>query len=234
MLLHGVAFGPETFAAVVGGRLRPIQLLVPHRPGYGKSAHVAPARDFAQQVADIVTTLDAVTDGPVVVGGVSGGATLALALAMMAPERVTRVVVHEPAIGPLGVGLAAMLSQASAGFVAASDPVPPALELGRMLAGERLWRAMPDLPGRVALVAPTMASEVPQFAGFAPTPAALAGLRALPVCASMGCESGPERVDVSRVLAEIAGAIQVVVPGAHLVQYDAPDRFAALLAGTAS
>lgn len=231
VLLHGVAFGPETFAAVVGERLRPSQFLVPHRPGYGGSADVGPARDVAEQVADIIATIDAVTDGRFAVGGVSGGATLAVALTLVAPARVTRLVVHEPAIGPLAPALAAILSQAAAAFASAADPVVPALALARTLAGERLWHERPDLAASVAVVASTMAMEVPQFAGFAPTVTMLAGLRTIPVVSSVGRESGCERVCVSRVLARTAGATEVELPGAHLAQFDAPDAFAALLTG---
>jgi pimeloyl-ACP methyl ester carboxylesterase len=229
VLLHGVAFGPESFASLTRDRSGSPQLIVPHRRGYGQSAHLPPPGDLDEQVADIVATIEVLVDTPVVVAGVSGGATLALALTLAHPELVRRLVVHEPAIGPLGSGLMAILTSSATAFTGASSPRIPATALARALAGEATWQRIPDAAESVARVAATMAVEVPHFAAFAPTIAELGRLRALPVLSCVGRDSGPERYEVSRALIACAGAVEVALPSGHLVQVEAPAAFVTAL-----
>lgn len=228
VLLHGVAFGPESFASITRERSGS-QFLVPHRRGYGHSVDLPPAQDLDVQVADIVATIDTEAASPVVLAGISGGATLALAVALAHPGLVRRLVVHEPAIGPLGPGLAAILNSSARAFAVAEDVREPAVALARTLAGPTTWRRVPSARASVERVAATMAHEVPQFAAFAPTTGDLMRLRELPVVSSVGRDSGPERYEVSRALIVCADAMEVALPCGHLAQIEAPQAFATAL-----
>ena len=104
LFVHGVGLGPETFADAVDAATN---------RGHAASVHVRrgydtrpPTDSFDQHLADLTATVDVLVaeHGPVVVAGVSGGATLALALAATSGERARHTtVVHEPLLGPLAV-----------------------------------------------------------------------------------------------------------------------------------
>lgn len=187
------------------------------------------ADDLDVQVADIIATIEAEVESPVVIAGVSGGATLALAVALAHPGLVRRLVLHEPAIGPLGPSLAAILTGSADAFARADDVRVPAVSLAKTLAGPTTWSRL-DARSGVERMAATMAHEVPQFAAFAPSTGDLMRLRALPVVSSVGRDSGPERYEVSRALIVCAEAVEVALPCGHLAQVEAPQAFAAAIA----
>lgn len=74
-------------AAVAAGA----RLIAVSRPGYGASSASPPG--LASTANDVIELLDALGVDQVGVHGISGGGPFALALAAVAPERVTRVVV---------------------------------------------------------------------------------------------------------------------------------------------
>lgn len=233
VLLHGVAFGPRTFATVAAGLARRgMCVVVPHRPGYGRSAATPVPSALAAQVRMIVRTLAATATEPVILAGVSGGATLALACTLEAPELVRHLVLHEPAIGPLAPTLADTLRRAADDFATAHDPRDPARSLAQTLAGPRHWERHASHLDLTA-IAPTMAREVPLFATFAPTPAALRELRSSDVTTTRGADSGPARKEVSAALVDLCGAREIVLAGGHLVQLESPDAFAGAIVAVA-
>ncbi len=245
VLVHGVGVGPDTFAAladaVVAGGHRAV---VVHRPGYGLASAPA-AVSLADQVTALAALVDALTSGADADGarggvagviGVSGGATLALLLALrLAAEGVgvVPIVAHEPLLGPLAPALHHRVRRAVSALGAAGRPVRPAATTGfvRRLAGEATWARLPAserdaVTERSALVA----EEARAFAEVAPTATDLARLRPVTgVTTTVGAASGPERRSAATVLASLARVPVASVPGAgHLPQVDAPAAFAAV------
>jgi pimeloyl-ACP methyl ester carboxylesterase len=170
-----------------------------------------------------------------VLAGVSGGATVALATAIAHPGRVRALLAHEPALGPLAPGVHGLLSAAAGALAQAADPATGAETMGRILAGPSWERQPPGVRRAVREAGPVVAAEVPGFIAFRPTPADLAGLRALPVLTSVGARSRAQRTAAAAVLAASAGARVEVIPDcAHLVQLEAPVVFARMVARLAA
>ena len=184
VLVHGVGVGPDTFAAladavVAGGH----QAVVVHRPGYGLASAPA-AVSLADQVTALAALVDALTSGSDAgdarggvagVIGVSGGATLALLLALrLAAEGVgvVPIVAHEPLLGPLAPALHHRVRRAVSALGAAGRPVRPVATTGfvRRLAGEATWARLPASErDAVAERSALVADEARAFAEVAPT-----------------------------------------------------------------
>ena len=212
VLVHGVGIGPWSYDAMAAALATDHTVVVPHRRGYGGSAGLPPASSLDEQVDDLAATVD----GPARFVGVSGGATLVLALAMARPDLVAAAVVHEPVFGPLSGALHAELGSAGAGL-ARSDG---AVAFVRRLVGDSLWGSLDQ--GRrddVARVEATVRHEVPQFLGFAPGPERLRAAGAVGVVTTVGGDSRPSRHHAANVLAGHLGRPATVLPGVgHLAQ----------------
>ncbi len=122
VLVHGVGFGPGTFDAVVRHLVtRALQVRLVTRPGYLAGAPSPPAvapptlPSFQEQVSMLASV---VTDAaghrphrrPVTLAGCSGGATLALAVALRPTPGLTAAVLHEPLVGPAAPSLHAAIT----------------------------------------------------------------------------------------------------------------------------
>lgn len=234
LLLHGVAFGPLTMTAtaraVVDSGAR---VVVPHRGGYGASAGVAPAPDLAGQVADVIEVLDVIGARRAVWAGVSGGATIALAAAILCPDRVAGVVLHEPALGTLAGILDARLRAAAAAVAAAPDPGDAATGLARALGGDGWARVDAATRRDIAAAGAAVRAEIPMFPAFAPTARELSRLRGMSVISSVGERSGAERRQAGEVLVRLAGAIPARPSSGHLLQIEAPRALAEMAVGLA-
>lgn len=230
VLLHGVAYGPGTLdavaAALAGGGATAV---VPHRAGYGRSAGVPPRTALGAQIDDVAEVLRDMGIRRAVWAGVSGGATIALAVAIRRPDLVSALLLHEPALGPLAGGLHARLRGAAAAVRSADDLAEGAVTLARALSGERAWAGLPA-PVRHAVRAagPVVRTEISQFPAFSPGAAALCGLRGTRVVSSVGARSGAERWHAGAVLETLAHAAPARPASGHLVQLEAPDAFARL------
>ncbi len=161
---------------------------------------------------------------PAVIVGVSGGATLGLAVATAPPNGLAAVVTHEPLVGPLEPELDRRV-RVAAHELAAAPSETGAIEFLAGLYGPG-WTAV---PGRAHDWASghhrVICREVGEFATFRPGPRDLAV--ELPHLTTVGSRSGPERHRVAALLAT-AGASAVVVPeSGHLVLVDQPAAFAA-------
>ena len=99
--------------AAVAARAR---LVAVSRPGYGASSTSPPG--LASTASDVVELLDALGLDRVGVHGISGGGPFALAMAAVAPERVTRVVVSA---GPSAEAEADQPGEAEAQFGGAAE-----------------------------------------------------------------------------------------------------------------
>ncbi len=219
-LVHGVGFGPSTFAHVARELRRTGPVLVIERRGYGSRALLAPPARVEDHVADLCSALDAAGLQRAVVAGCSGGATVALAAALLAPERVVAAVAHEPAVGSLAPELLEVVRAA----LARGD-------LPRVLAGPQTWAHLSaaqaaDLRARDPLVT----ADARAFMAWEPP----LDVVAAPIVCSVGARSAPLRHAIAATLRERTGArVAVLADCGHLAQLDAPAAFAAVIAGQA-
>ena len=220
-LVHGVGFGPATFAIVARELRRGGPVLVVERRGYGGRTALAPPGRVEDHVDDLVAALDAAEIERAVVAGCSGGATVALAAALLAPDRVVAAVAHEPAVGTLVPELLALISRTLAdggGFA-----------LARALAGPATWARL-TLSETALLAAGAALFEADSAAYLAWEPALEDVRDGVPITTTVGELSDPLRHTVARRLREHTGARLVVIPGCgHLAQLDAPLEFAAVV-----
>lgn len=224
VLLHGIGLGPWSMADAARRLARRNRVLVMHRRGYGRAPDRAAGTTMADDVTDLLRVLDAADAARAVVAGVGAGASIALAAAIAHPERIAGVVAHEPEVGPLAPGAHGLVSAGIGALEQAGDPAHGVETIALMLLGARAFGALaPSARAALREAGPAVAVELAVLASFAPTPAELARLAALPVVSSVGALSRPQRHEAARVLAVRARADLVVVPRCgHLVQTDAP------------
>ncbi len=223
VLVHGVGIGPWSYAGMAASLAGDHSVVVPHRRGYGSSA--GPAASLEQQVDDLA----GLVDGPAAFVGVSGGATLVLALALAHPGLVAAAVVHEPALGPLAPDLDAELQAAGAALLAGGEK--EALPFVRGLVGGEAWaRLTPERRGDVWARAATVSHEVPQFLSFAPDARQLGAAAGLAVVTTVGGASRPSRHRAAATLAAHLGTTPTMLAGVgHLAQIEGPVALAAAL-----
>ncbi|MCU1678436.1 MAG: hypothetical protein JWM93_3194, partial [Frankiales bacterium] len=151
-----------------------------------------------------------------VLGGVSGGATLGLAL-LAAGAPIRAAVLHEPAAGSLVPGLLDAVAEAHrTGGVSG---------FARALYGNSWSRAVAPLDDEA------VARDLSMFRAFEPRAAADV---AVPVVLTVGARSPAIRHEVARVLGDRFGyEIRVLDGCGHAAHLEAPDEFAALLAEAA-
>ncbi|MCW3016405.1 MAG: hypothetical protein JWO02_3497, partial [Solirubrobacterales bacterium] len=135
VLVHGVGFGPDSVAPLAlalreGGAM----VLVVERRGYGSRAALDPPDDVGAHVEDVIAAMDAAGVARATVAGMSGGATVALAMAITRPDRLVRAVAHEPAVGALVPELGQLVRGALAQGGGAA--------LVRALAGPDTWAGL--------------------------------------------------------------------------------------------
>lgn len=226
VLLHGVGAGPATFATVADDLALDHHVRVVERPvGGGGEGGARSLDEQADQVVALLTQQRA-TGGALV--GVSGGATLALALAIRHPGVAERLVVHEPLLGHHAPVLHQRFTEAAARAASGDDATLAVVE-GVM--GSATWAGLdPAARDDARAGVSRWRAEIPQFASFDPTQDELRALVGLPILCTVGADSGPERHAAAGVLARLAGAEVAVVPGAgNAVQLDAPHAFAQLV-----
>lgn len=243
VLIHGVGVDATSFETVARLVAQHHTVVVPDRRGYGASSGLPPATSLAVQVDDLEQLVDAIrgpespTPAGVTVVGVSGGATLALALAIRwagQGRRGSRVIAHEPLIGELAPALAARVTDAYHRTLE-HDPTQASHYVAELV-GPATWaRQDEDARARVAAHAWVIAAEVPTFLAFHPSLDELRLLRGAPFITSIGSESPGARWETVDVLHAAAGVRTAVIEGAgHLAQIDAPHRFADLVIETAA
>ncbi len=208
VLVHGAA----TTAEIWSGVRKALAALVPDVPV------VAPQRAYSGDLAIEVGALAEVCADSVVVG-VSGGATLGLAL-LAAGVPLVGAILHEPAVGSLVPGLLASVAAAYAeGGVAG---------FGAALYGSAWDLAMaPEDPDAVR-------RDLAMFRAFEPGEGAVdvtGAVRALPerVMSTVGELSPPVRYEAARALRERCGLpYQILDRCGHAAHLERPDLLAAL------
>lgn len=220
VLIHGVGFGPDTLApvAAVLGAAAGVRVLVLERRGYGARTDEPPAATVDEHVADLGSLLGREGVRRAVVAGTSGGATVALAAALLAPELVSCAVVHEPAVGTLSPELRML--------VRAALREGGGLALQQALAGPVTWEALAPRERSAAVErAALVERDAPAFLAWEP-PLARTPVAA-PVVCTVGDRSAPVRHDIARRLGGLLGApIDRLEGCGHLAQLDAPRPFA--------
>jgi pimeloyl-ACP methyl ester carboxylesterase len=264
VLVHGVGIGAWAFADMAAALAADHRVLVPDRRGYGPAdvdgpwsasvpeqvgdpqamavsrsvtdAAVPASASVPEQVGDLLAVLaDRGLDEATWVG-VSGGATLVLALAMTAPSVVHAAVVHEPVFGPLAPDLHAALAAAEARLVASGSGAEGVLEFMAGLVGEERLAALPaSVREAIVLRSDVIRAEVPAFIEFAPTAADLPRLADVALVATVGSTSPRERQLAAAVLGELAGARVEVIDGVrHLPQLEATEEFEKVIRAAAA
>ena len=227
VLVHGVGIGAWAFADVAAALAADHRVLVPDRRGYAADDAVPPSASVAEQVGDLLALAASrgVADATWV--GVSGGATIVLALAMTTPSVVRAAVVHEPVFGPLAPDLHAALGAAARRLAESGSGPEGVPEFMAGLVGEDRWAALPPWAREaVAYRCDVVRAEVPAFIEFAPSAADLARLADVVLVACVGSTSPPWRRLAAGVLGERAGATVEVIDGVrHLPQLEAPEAF---------
>ncbi|HEX3623395.1 MAG TPA: alpha/beta fold hydrolase [Acidimicrobiales bacterium] len=226
VLVHGVGVGPWSYRALARDLAGDHTVVLAHRRGYGASAGMAPPASLEAQVDDLL----GLAGGPAAFVGVSGGATLTLAVAIACPEAVSAAVVHEPVLGALAPELHAELVDAGARLLS-STGLGGTEAFMRALVGPQTWASL-----RPSDVADVMARdgairhEVPQFLAFAPTREDLARLAGGRLVSSVGGRSRRSRRLAAAALAACLAGPTHVIPGVgHLAQLEAPAALAAAL-----
>lgn len=226
VLVHGVGVGPWSYQAVAADLAADHEVVVAHRRGYGSRTALAPCPALDGQVGDLIE----LAGGPASFVGVSGGATLVLALALAAPGLVVAAVVHEPVIGPLAPELHAELS-AAADRLATSRGDAGALAFVQALVGATTWARLDA--GQVADVAAradVVRAEVPQFLAFAPTAAQLRSVAGLALLSSVGARSRNSRHLAAAAVSSCTDRAPLLLPDVgHLAQLDDPPALARAL-----
>lgn len=223
LLVHGVGLDGELFDAVAGrlegtGRVAPA---VVRRRGYdGRS----PTADLGRHLDDLAELLDGRPPRSVVVAGVSGGATLALGLALRGHPALAAVVAHEPLLGPAAAAQHERITASMARL--AAEPGPGGVEgFLRRLVTDATWDSLPPA-ARVRAVAAgdAVRTEAPGFGAFA-VESSLLARPAAPVTWTVGRHSPPWRHEAAAVAAG-AGVAVVRLDAVHTPQVEDPDGFA--------
>jgi pimeloyl-ACP methyl ester carboxylesterase len=224
VLVHGVGVGPGSFARLAELLEDRHRVVAVERPA-GEGGAALAVVDQADRLAEVLADLGA-GDGLLV--GVSGGATVGLALAIRHPGVAGALVLHEPLLGRHAAGLHAQFDEAAA---LAATGIEGAMNVVRTVMGEPTWCALGD-EGRAGAwaQAPRWQAEIPMFAAFDPTAAELASLWSQPVLVTVGARSTVERRLAAGVLQNLAGVDVVEVDGAgNAAHLDAPEAFASVL-----
>ena len=219
-LVHGVGFGPSTFERVARELRRAGRVVVVERRGYGTRAGEPPPGRVEDHVGDLLAALDAAGIERAVVAGCSGGATVSLAAALTAPDRVVAAVSHEPAIGSLGPELIALIER---------SVQTGGMALVQALAGPATWsRLSAGELAELESCAGILADDARAYLAWEPPLERVA--QAAPIICTVGRHSPPLRHRIAATVQERIGArVSVVEDCGHLVQLDAPAAFASII-----
>lgn len=230
LLVHGAGLDHASFGPVLDRLARAgVSASAPPRRGYDGRP---PTADLEVHVDDLVAAIDALDsegESDVVVAGVSGGATLALALAVRGHPRLVAAVAHEPLVGPLAPDqhqrITASIDQLrrDAPRASVTPALGPAVEaFVRRLVGEATWSALsPELQTRAVANPTAVRVEADGFAHFAVTHGDLVAAASV-LTWTVGRSSDRWRHDAAE-MAALAGVAVRLVDGRHTPQLDDPD-----------
>lgn len=233
LLVHGVGLDGELFAPVVG-RLEGagVAPAVVRRRGYDGRP---PTAELGRHLDDLCELLDGHPPRSTVVAGVSGGATLALGLALRGHPALAAVVAHESLLGPAAPAQHERIAASMARL--AAEPGPDGVEgFLRRLVTDATWESLPPaVRSRAVAAGDAVRTEAPGFGAFAVDPSALRRL-AVPVSWTVGRRSPPWRHEAAAVASAAAAGAVTVIPldAVHTPQIEDPDGFAGVIIAAAS
>ncbi len=226
--IHGTPSSAVLWEEAAAELAKICRCIIYDRRGFHRSERPVPFEsvDLADHVDDAAALLDALSATPAVVIGRSTGGEIALALAHRHPEKVTALVLLEPAVFWLDPE-----AQAWAGRLrdtvleaAAQDPDSAAATVIRDALGDQIWDTLPrELREMFAATSPAVLAEIrgdgldlsanPPALG--PEELATVSLPTLLVSA----EDSPAvlRTVNSRLSELLPAAESVLVPGGHLI-----------------
>jgi len=230
LLVHGVGLDGELFATVAGslGAAGAAPAVVRRRGYDGRS----PTADLGRHLDDLSALLDdhlhRIGPRSVVVAGVSGGATLALGLALRGHPALVAVVAHESLLGPAAPAQHERITASMAAL--AAEPGPAGVEgFLRRLVTDATWASLPaGVRERALASADTVRTEAPGFGAFGVDPGDLAGVT-VPFTWTVGRHSPPWRHQAAAVAAD-AGVALVHLDCVHTPQIEDPAGFARVIA----
>jgi pimeloyl-ACP methyl ester carboxylesterase len=232
LLLHGFPLSSQSFWPQLEAPVRGVRLLAPDHRGFGRSSPAAGPATMEALAADALAVLDAAGLRAAVVGGVSMGGYVALALARLAPKRVRGLVLIDTQGAPddeagraRREAVARDVEARGAGVVAEAmlprllSPRAPAALVQRV---DHLIRA--QAPAAIAAASRGMALRADARPG-------LAALH-VPCLVVVGADDVVTPLERARELAALVpGARLEVLPDAgHLANLEQPQAFAEALA----
>lgn len=234
VLLHGLFGAGQNWGGIRSVLARRFRVLTPDLRNHGASGR-DPDMSYAAMAADVAETMDAAGMPQAAVLGHSMGGKVAMALALLHPARVERLVVAD--IAPV------RYPPALRGYVAAMQAIPLRHGLTRREADAALMQAVPEANIRAFLVQnlrfetdppawrlglAEIAAAMPAIEDFSPPPRARYDG---PVLVMAGERSGyirPEHHDLFRAVFPAARFATVPAAG-HWVHADSPAAFLGLL-----
>jgi pimeloyl-ACP methyl ester carboxylesterase len=95
LFIHGVATSGQTWAADLAELAADFRLIVYNRRGYGASS--SSPRNWGAHAEDTVALIEKLNAAPVILIGYSGGALIAVAVALKRPDLIARLLLLDPA-----------------------------------------------------------------------------------------------------------------------------------------
>lgn len=226
--IHGTPSSAVLWEEPAAELARICRCIIYDRRGFHRSERPEPfaSVDLADHVNDAAALLDALSAAPAAVVGRSTGGEIALALAHRYPEKVTALVLLEPAVFWLDPGAQAWADQLRDQVLeaAAADPRSAAATVIRRALGDQVWEGLPgELQKMFEDTSPAVLAEIrgdgmdlsENLPALGPGELATVGQPALLVSA----EDSPNVLRrINARLAELLPrAESVLVPGGHLI-----------------
>jgi pimeloyl-ACP methyl ester carboxylesterase len=226
--IHGTPSSAVLWEEAAAELAKICRCIIYDRRGFHRSDRPVPfvSVDLADHVDDAAALLDALSATPAVVVGRSTGGEIALALAHRHPDKVTALVLLEPAVfwlDPKDQAWAGRL-RATVLEAAAQDPSSAAATVIRDALGDQVWETLPEeLRELFAATSPAVLAEIrgdgldlsANPPALRPEELAAVSLPTLLVSA----EDSPAvlRTVNSRLSQLLPGAQSVLVSGGHLI-----------------
>jgi pimeloyl-ACP methyl ester carboxylesterase len=229
LLVHGAGLDAATFTTVAAQLFAAgATPVVVERRGYDRRTATA---DLDVHLDDLAGAVDAAAagsgDGGVVVAGVSGGATLALALALRGHERVRAVVAHEPLVGPAATEQHRVIGRSITDLLADASEEATVRFLERLVTATTWCRLDHGTRNRAIGHGPTVRIEATGFRRFVVAPTALRA-SAIPITWTVGDRSSAWRHAAAAVAAG-AGITVRRLDAVHTPQFEDPGGLAAAI-----
>ncbi|WP_165244463.1 alpha/beta fold hydrolase [Paludisphaera soli] len=232
VLLHGFPLSRTMWSAQIGELSRSFRVIAPDLRGHGESPAPDAVYTMEQMAEDVVELLDGlgVTE-PVVVGGLSMGGYVALALALKHPGRIRGLILADTRAAADSPE-AARQREETAGAVLRAGHAGVLVEamLPKLFAASTI-RERPAVvaPMRAAMEATSASGVAGALRGMAGRPDRREELKSIaaPTLVAVGDQDVVSPPDEAKAIAEaLPNARLAVIPGAgHLAPYENPEAF---------